>query len=213
MDQFPLAWRFTDERWDRGAAALRCGPAPAARRHAPASCAPRLAAACALYHHGEGRRTSTSRRHARRRPTSMRTRAGARRACPRPTTSASSCRGIAALALETSWRTFTSAVGGLLLSRARTTSRSARSTSAGCSATTTGKRSRSRRVRRADGLTRRRLLQRLRPQDAGAFANDDELIGLHAGDLLGRSRSASGCVRSADVAAPRPKCRRRSLTE
>jgi hypothetical protein len=54
MDQFPLAWRFTDERWDARRGGLRADLRPLRPARA-GELAPRLADACALYHHGEGK--------------------------------------------------------------------------------------------------------------------------------------------------------------
>jgi hypothetical protein len=51
MDQFPLAWRFTDERWDPRRGGLRADLRPL-RPDRAVELAPRLADACALYHHG-----------------------------------------------------------------------------------------------------------------------------------------------------------------
>ena len=54
MDQFPLSWRFTDERWDARRGGLRADLQPL-RPSRARELAPPLADACALYHHGEGR--------------------------------------------------------------------------------------------------------------------------------------------------------------
>ena len=54
MDQFPLAWRFTDEQWDARHGGHRADLHPLRPARAR-ELAPRLADACALYHHGEGR--------------------------------------------------------------------------------------------------------------------------------------------------------------
>ena len=54
MDQFPLAWRFTDERWDALPGGLRADLHPLRPARARELAAP-LTEACALYHHGEGK--------------------------------------------------------------------------------------------------------------------------------------------------------------
>jgi hypothetical protein len=50
LEQFPLAWRFTDQDWDDPALRRDLHPLRAARA---AELQPRLAAACAAHHHGE----------------------------------------------------------------------------------------------------------------------------------------------------------------
>ena len=54
MDQFPLAWRFTDERWDARRGGLRADLHPLRPARAR-ELAPRLAEACAVHHLDEGR--------------------------------------------------------------------------------------------------------------------------------------------------------------
>ena len=54
MDQFPLAWRFTDERWDALPGGQRADLHPLRPARARELASP-LAEACALYHHGEGK--------------------------------------------------------------------------------------------------------------------------------------------------------------
>lgn len=52
LDQFPLAWRFTDQRWDESRGPLRRDLRPL-RAPRAAEIQPRMTAACAAYHHGE----------------------------------------------------------------------------------------------------------------------------------------------------------------
>ena len=54
MDQFPLAWRFTDERWDEPHGGFRTDLHPLRPARAR-ELAPPLEEACNLYHHGEGK--------------------------------------------------------------------------------------------------------------------------------------------------------------
>jgi hypothetical protein len=52
MAEFPLAWRFTDDRWRQLPADARKDVRPLSATKA-AELEPRLAAACVTYHHGE----------------------------------------------------------------------------------------------------------------------------------------------------------------
>jgi hypothetical protein len=54
MDQFPLAWRFTDERWDTRRGGLRADLRPLRPARA-VELAPIMADACAVHHRGEGK--------------------------------------------------------------------------------------------------------------------------------------------------------------
>ncbi|HWJ54632.1 MAG TPA: hypothetical protein VNR90_00425 [Vicinamibacterales bacterium] len=54
MDQFPLAWRFTDERWDARRGGLRADLRPLRPARAR-ELAPRMAEACAAHHQDEGK--------------------------------------------------------------------------------------------------------------------------------------------------------------
>jgi hypothetical protein len=104
MDQFPLAWRFTDERWDARRGSLRADLRPLRPARA-GELAPRLADACAVYHHGEGKPDVHIAAPCENEADLVRTR-DALGALPIDADARIVVSWEPAIALETSWRTF-----------------------------------------------------------------------------------------------------------